>query len=125
MLQAFTERLLGKSSHPLADTARAAKVIDELPQDNAVERLLEAAVLLESLEGEARLDPTHRVNVVAMIDEAAHEAVEELTLGYIGAISGMPAGRLQDWRTLSDFLEKLINSLNICYNLLSDMNLIM
>jgi hypothetical protein len=109
MLEAFTQRFLGKSSHPLGDSARVAQVLEDLPRDNAPQLLGEASALLDSIE-DARFDAAHRLNVVSMIDEAAHAAVDELTLLYIGAIPRGAAGRLQDWRALSDYVEKLSNA---------------
>ena len=107
MLKSLTQRLRGKSAHPLADASHAAKLLQELPHDNPAQAIVEAAALLESLEGATDFDAANRLNVIAMIDEAAHKSVGELTLGYIGASPRMASGRLQDWRVLSDYLERL------------------
>lgn len=107
MLIEWTHRLLGKSTHPLADAARAAELMKELPRDNPAQALVDAAAWLDAIESEPSFDLAHRLNVVSIVDEGARRAVEQLTLAYAGVLPRLPSGRIQDWRTLSEYLEKL------------------
>src|SRR4051812_49378115 len=107
MLQALTQRLMKKSAHPLADPAHVAQMLEELSTQGPSERLAEASALIDSLEAEAAFGAEHRIAILLLIDEAAHAAVNELSVAYVGAHPRMQAARLQDWRTLSDYLERL------------------
>ena len=107
MLIEWTQRLLGKSAHTLSDAASAAQMLADLPRDEPAHALADAAAWLESLDMGQGFDISQRLTVLATIDEAAYPCVNQLTLAYVGALPRMPRARLQDWRTLSEYLQRL------------------
>lgn len=93
------------SAHPLADPSSAAQLIAELPVESPARAVAEAAACLESIEAEP-FTPAHRLKVVSMMDEAVRGCVEQLTLAYLGAVSGN-AANAGDWRVLMEYLDRV------------------
>src|SRR5687767_15566106 len=98
--------LRGTSSHPMSDVRQVAKLLGELPLDNPGKAAAEAAAWLESIELESGFSAAHRLQVVAMIDDAAHASLARVMLDYAVRPDTVAAG-LDRWRILSEFYEKL------------------
>ena len=127
----WISRLRGKSGHPMSDVRTAAKLLQELPLAMPLKVIGETAAWLESVEHETSFTLAHRLRIVAMIDEAAHASLAQLTLEYVevragSALSeartsrqrftfdqsdaGAAAQSADCWPVLVDYLEKLSGS---------------
>ena len=96
------------SEHPLADPARAAQLIAELPVAAPAKALAEALACLESMHGEP-FALEHRLQVLCLLDETVRPSVQQLTMSYLGVVSGIP-GSTSDWRLLTEYLDGLASA---------------
>jgi hypothetical protein len=105
----WAHRLLRRRAlHPLLDPAESAQILGELKLQSPAKLLAEAAAWLDSaLDPHTALDAAARLRIIDTIDSIARPSLCELELSYAGLRSA-PAGRLQEWRVLVDYLERLL-----------------
>jgi len=74
----------GRPDHPMADRKQARKLLDELPPQD-LKALEELAHWHESVAGADGFKPEERVQVLAMLEEAAQPRLKKVARDYLGA----------------------------------------
>jgi len=74
----------GRPDHPMADRKQARKLLDELPPQD-LKALEELAHWQESVAGADGFKPEERVQVLAMLEEAAQPRLKKVARDYLGA----------------------------------------
>lgn len=103
-----------KPSHQLADEKELARVIAEIPSQEPLSAVADAAASLQSLELATSFGIGQRLNLVSTLDEAVQSALAQVFGAFLGTQRGQPQGTFRQWQTLREYWMQIATAYEYC-----------
>ena len=103
-----------KPDHPMSDMKEAAKLLADLPKDNAYKALEEITFWLTSIKDAQGFRPEVRADIVMLLDETGQPLDAELLHQYLGEPHLQDFHGLHLWQGIHSFVRALSEAYSAC-----------